>query len=244
MKKSLIYSMMALFLTTVSCAQGTKKSQDGYTTKTSAMEVSYALGIDVANSLKTFNIEGFDVEEFIRGFRALFADNGKIDIQANQMVIQSFMMELQAQQNEKNKVAAETNRIAGEKNKIEGEEFLAKNKTAPGVITTESGLQYKIEKEGTGEYPTAESTVTAHYKGTLIDGREFDSSYKRGKPIDFPLNGVIKGWTEGIPKVREGGKIKLFIPYNLAYGTQQMQGTIIEPYSALIFEVELIKIVK
>ena len=219
MKKKLIHSIAILFLTTVCWAQNV-----------SVKEASYSFGVDVGNSIKALNIENFDVDKFVEGFRAFFNDSNQIDIQANQMILQGFMMELQTQK--------------GEKNRIAGEAFLAKNKTEPGVVTTESGLQYKIEQEGDGNYPTAENTISAHYRGTLIDGREFDSSYKRGAPAEFPLTGVIKGWTEGIPKIKEGGKIKLFIPYELAYGTQQVPGSIIEPYSALIFEVELIKIVK
>jgi len=230
MKKIVIYSIVALFFTTMSCAQDAKKTQNAPAQNTKAQEASYAFGVDVGLSLKSYNIEGFDIEKFIEGFRAAtLAEDGTIDVQANRMIIQNFMMELQAQKFESNRIA--------------GEEFLAKNKTQPGVITTESGLQYKIEQEGTGNYPTAENTVLAHYKGMLIDGREFDASSKHGDgPAEFALSRVIKGWTEGIPKIREGGKIKLFIPYNLAYGTQQVPGSIIEPYSALIFEVELVKI--
>jgi FKBP-type peptidyl-prolyl cis-trans isomerase len=131
-----------------------------------------------------------------------------------------------------------------EKNINEGKEFLEKNAKEDGVTTTESGLQYKIEKQGTGAYPTADNEVEVHYAGTLIDGREFDSSYKRNQTATFALKGVIKGWTEGLQKINEGGKIKLFIPYDLAYGERPPQGSIIEPFSTLIFEVELIKITK
>lgn len=233
MKRILIYSIATLFFTTVTYAQGTNNTQNESAqsaTKESIKEVSYAFGIDVGNTFKNFNIENFDIEQFIVGFKAIFADNGQIDIQKNGMIIQKFMQQLQVQKIEQNKIA--------------GEEFLAKNKTVQGVVTTESGLQYKIEKEGTGAYPTAESTVLAHYSGMLIDGREFDSSYKRNEPTTFSLNGVIKGWAEGLQKIKEGGKIKLFIPQELAYGEKLMQGTIIEPYSALVFEIELIKIVK
>jgi FKBP-type peptidyl-prolyl cis-trans isomerase len=228
MKQILILFITSLFFTTMSCAQNTnEKLQNKTNTATGkADEVSYALGIDVGSSLKTLNIEDFDIDKFVEGFKAMYNDNGQIDIVANRTVIQNFMIEMQAKKSEKNKA--------------EGKAFLEKNMNEQGVVTTESGLQYKIEQEGTGEYPTAESEVEVKYRGTLIDGREFDASEK----INLSLNRVIKGWTEGIQKINEGGKITLFIPDSLAYGERGAQGSIIEPYSTLIFEIELLKIIK
>ncbi|MDR0421169.1 MAG: FKBP-type peptidyl-prolyl cis-trans isomerase [Prevotellaceae bacterium] len=223
MKQILILCVTALLFVTVSCAQGTNNNSQNEAT---AQDASYAFGVDVGNSLKTYNIEGFDIEKFIEGFKAIFNDDGKIDLMANRTVIQNFMV---AQQTKKS-----------EKNKAEGEAFLEKNKNELGVITTESGLQYRIEKEGTGAYPTAESEVEVKYRGTLLDGREFDANEK----ISFSLTRVIPGWTEGIQKINEGGKITLFVPSNLAYGERGAQGTIIEPHATLIFEVELFKIIK
>src|SRR6478735_2987903 len=127
---------------------------------------------------------------------------------------------------------------AGEKNKTDGTKFLEDNKKKPGVKTTASGLQYKVEKEGTGAPPKPTDMVTVNYRGTLIDGTEFDSSYKRGQPATFPVNGVIKGWTEALQLMKQGAKYQLFIPSTLAYGERAM-GPDIGPNSTLIFDVEL-----
>lgn len=122
-----------------------------------------------------------------------------------------------------------------------GEKFLKENATKEGVKTTASGLQYKITKEGEGKSPKATDTVLVHYRGTLLDGKEFDSSFKRNEPIEFPLNGVIPGWTEGLQLLKEGGKATLFIPSRLAYGPRGAGG-VIGPDETLIFEVELLKV--
>lgn len=122
-----------------------------------------------------------------------------------------------------------------------GQAYLKQNSTQPGVKTTPSGLQYKVITEGTGKSPKATDTVLVHYRGTTIDGVEFDSSYKRNEPISFPLNGVIPGWTEGVQLMKEGGKIQLFIPSNLAYGSRGAGG-VIAPDSTLIFDIELLKV--
>jgi FKBP-type peptidyl-prolyl cis-trans isomerase len=122
-----------------------------------------------------------------------------------------------------------------------GEAFLAQNAKQPGVKTTSSGLQYKVVKEGTGRKPTATDTVTVHYRGTFIDGKEFDSSYSRNQPAVFPLNGVIKGWTEGLQLMTTGSRYMLYIPPALAYGERGI-ADVISPNSTLIFEVELISI--
>ena len=123
----------------------------------------------------------------------------------------------------------------------EGQSFLKENATKPGVNTTPSGLQYKVLKEGTGKSPKATDVVVVNYRGTLINGKEFDSSYKSGKPIEFPLNRVIPGWTEGVQLMKEGAKYEFFIPPNLAYGSRGAGG-VIGPDETLIFEVELLKV--
>jgi len=133
--------------------------------------------------------------------------------------------------------------VSGGKNKNEGEKFLAENKSKPGVVTTASGLQYTVIKEGAGAKPKATDKVSVHYKGTLIDGTKFDSSYDRNEPVTFPVSGVIPGWTEALQLMKVGGKYKLFIPANLGYG-ERGAGDKIGPNATLIFEVELLKIEK
>jgi FKBP-type peptidyl-prolyl cis-trans isomerase FklB len=149
------------------------------------------------------------------------------------------LMQLQKEMQEKQqaKAAAE-----GDANKKEGDAFLAANKTKEGVVTLPSGLQYKILKEGNGPKPTASDSVVCNYKGTLINGTEFDSSYKRGEPATFPVTGVIKGWTEALQLMPVGSKWQLFIPPDLAYGPRGTPGGPIGPNATLIFEVELISI--
>ena len=132
---------------------------------------------------------------------------------------------------------------AAEENKVKGETFLAENKTKSGVTTTESGLQYKVITEGTGEKPSADDQVTVHYQGKFVDGTVFDSSYERGEPMTFPLGGVIRGWTEGLQLMPVGSKYILWIPAELGYGMQPPSPTI-PPNSMLEFEVELLEIVK
>jgi FKBP-type peptidyl-prolyl cis-trans isomerase FklB len=136
---------------------------------------------------------------------------------------------------------SEKQKTMATKNQADGQKFLVENKTKAGVKTTPSGLQYKSLKEGTGPQPKATDTVTVNYRGTLIDGTEFDSSYKRGEPATFPLNGVIKGWTEGLQLMKKGSKYQLFIPPDLAYGERAVGGDI-TPNSTLIFEVELLEV--
>ncbi|HMC32030.1 MAG TPA: FKBP-type peptidyl-prolyl cis-trans isomerase, partial [Candidatus Angelobacter sp.] len=132
-------------------------------------------------------------------------------------------------------------KLATENNKKEGDAFLAANKTKPGVVTLPSGLQYKIVKAGTGPKPAATDTVVCNYRGTLIDGKEFDSSYKRGEPATFPVSGVIKGWTEALQLMPVGSKWELYIPPDLAYGARGA-GADIGPNATLLFEVELLSI--
>jgi len=204
--------------------------------KTQKDKVSYVIGLDMGNSLKK-NMVDVDTEILVRGLKdALSGANPLMTEQEMKETIMALQKDLQAKQQEQAKALAE-------KNKKEGESFLAENKKKRGVITMPSGLQYKILANGKGQSPKATDTVTVNYKGTLVDGTEFDSSYKRGQPATFTVNGVIPGWTEALQLMKEGSKWQLFVPSNLAYGERGAGGAV-GPNAVLIFEVELISIKK
>jgi FKBP-type peptidyl-prolyl cis-trans isomerase FklB len=196
-------------------------------------KVSYAIGLDMGNNLKKNEIE-VDPDILARAIKDVFSGSKPLmtDQEARETLM-AFQKDLRAKQLERNKVI-------GEKNKKEGDAFLAKNKKENGVETLPSGLQYKVITEGKGKSPKASDTVTVNYSGTLINGTEFDSSYKRGQPATFPVSGVIKGWTEALQLMKEGSKWHLVIPADLAYGEQGRPG--IPPNSVLIFDVELLSI--
>ncbi len=189
--------------------------------------LSYAVGMSVAQNFKQQGIE-LNSEAVARGIQDLV---DTLYTWNPQMANQYIQTEIKRLEDERAEIL-----------KAEGVKFLAENATKPGVKTTPSGLQYLILEEGTGEYPAPTDKVTVHYTGTLIDGTKFDSSVDRGTPATFGLNQVIKGWTEGLQLVKEGGKIRLFIPEDLGYGARPSGA--IPAYSALIFDVELIKIEK
>ncbi len=201
--------------------------------KTQKDKVSYAIGLDVGNSLKKNELDvdpdilATAIKDVLSNSKPLMTD------QETKETLMALQKDLQAKQLERNKVL-------GEKNKKEGDAFLAKNKKLEGVKTLPSGLQYKVISAGKGKTPKASDTVTVNYTGKLIDGAEFDSSYKRGQPATFPVGGVIKGWTEALQLMKEGSKWQLVIPADLAYGEQGRPG--IPPNSVLIFEVELVSI--
>ncbi len=196
--------------------------------------VSYVIGMDIGTNLKRQSIE-INPDILLRGLRdGLSGSKPLMTDQEMRETIAAFQKEIQAKQEE---VAKKM----GEKNKKEGESFLAENKKKEGVVTLASGLQYKVLKKGGGKKPKLTDTVTTHYKGTLIDGTEFDSSYRRNQPVSFPVNGVIAGWTEALQLMEEGAKWQLFIPSSLAYG-ERGAGPQIGPNATLIFEVELISI--
>jgi FKBP-type peptidyl-prolyl cis-trans isomerase FklB len=195
---------------------------------------SYAVGMNIGESLHRQPVD-LDSTSLIQGLKDSMAGGKTLmtDEEAK-AALTELGQQVRAKQEEKVKQAAETN-------KKEGEAFLAANKTKPGVVTTPSGLQYKILKEGTGPKPTAADKVVCNYKGTLINGTEFDSSYKRGQPATFPVGQVIKGWTEALQLMPVGSKWQLFIPSDLAYADRGA-GSDIGPGATLIFEVELLSI--
>ena len=195
---------------------------------------SYALGMKMGANLHKQSVP-VDAAIFSRGLRdGLAGGKTLLTDEEAQAAITVVQKEFQQKQQEKMQQASELN-------KKEGQDFLAANKGKPGVVTLPSGLQYKVEKEGTGPKPTASDSVVCNYRGTLIDGKEFDSSYKRGQPATFPVNGVIKGWTEALQLMSAGSKWQLFVPSDLAYGDRGA-GADIGPGATLIFEVELLSI--
>jgi FKBP-type peptidyl-prolyl cis-trans isomerase FklB len=192
-------------------------------------KASYAIGIDIGMNFKKQNM---DLNPDALAAGAKDALSGKPQVSPNE--VREIMTQWQKDFSEKQKVMAT-------KNQADGEKYLTENKKKEGVKTTASGLQYKVIKEGTGPQPKATDTVTVNYRGTLIEGTEFDSSYKRGEPATFPLNGVIKGWTEGVQLMKKGSKYQFVIPPNLGYGDRAV-GPEIPPNSTLVFEVELLDI--
>jgi FKBP-type peptidyl-prolyl cis-trans isomerase FklB len=190
-------------------------------------KASYSIGLNIGTNFKKQNVE-LNPDALLAGVKDAIGGKKPALSEAEQ---QEVMNNFQKQMQEKQKAMADKNLETGKK-------FLEDNKKKDGVKTTASGLQYKVVKEGNGPQPKASDNVTVDYRGTLIDGTEFDSSYKRGQPASFPLNGVIKGWTEGLQLMKTGAKYQFFIPSDLAYG-QRAMGPDIQPNSTLIFEVEL-----
>jgi FKBP-type peptidyl-prolyl cis-trans isomerase FklB len=192
-------------------------------------KVSYSIGLNIGSNLARQNVE-INPEALTAGVKDAIAGKPQLTQDQVKEVMTAFEKDMQQKQ-----------KVAGEKSAAEGKTFLEENKKKEGVKTTASGLQYKVIKEGTGAQPKATETVTVNYRGTLIGGKEFDSSYKRGQPATFPLNGVIKGWTEGLQLMKKGSKYQLFVPPDLAYGERAV-GADLSPNSTLIFEVELLDI--
>jgi FKBP-type peptidyl-prolyl cis-trans isomerase FklB len=213
---------------------GTKTAAAAPTLSTKKDKISYAIGADLGGKLKSSSIDVDPniltraLKDTLTGAKPAMSDDE----------IRATLSDLTKDLQQKQTVATKEK---SEKNRKEGEEFLASNKGKEGVVALPSGLQYKILKAGDGPKPTAADTVVCNYKGTLIDGKEFDSSYKRGQPATFPVGGVIKGWTEALQLMAVGSKWQLFIPPDLAYGDRQA-GPDITPGSTLVFEVELMSI--
>lgn len=197
-------------------------------------KVSYALGIGIGRQLSQMGAADLNIDDFAQAIKDVIAGDLKLGDAEAQQIVQEFF----AKQEEKQKAeAAEKGKAA----KQDGEKFLAENGKKEGIITTASGLQYQVLREGNGQSPKATDTVECHYEGTLIDGTKFDSSYDRGQTATFPLNQVIAGWTEGLQLMKEGGKYRFFIPYELGYG-ERGAGASIPPFSTLVFDVELVSV--
>ncbi len=200
-----------------------------------ADKLGYSIGYNIANSLKQQGIE-INQELLLKGITDIFS--GKKPLLSKQEVQQN----LNAFRKERKAKMQKARKRQARKNMAQGEVFLAKNEKKEGVVTLPSGLQYKVVKPGTGDTPKSTDQVTTHYRGTLIDGTEFDSSYARGEPATFPVNGVIAGWTEALQLMKVGAKWQLFIPGDLAYGKRGAAGGKIPPNATLIFDIELLSI--
>ena len=222
----LVVLINAIFFT--SCKESNSKSNSGEVTLSNETDsLSYALGVNIGENAKRGGFETINYEAFAKGMEGVYSDNAIMTAEVAGTYINEVMM---AKESAKAQVA-----------KGEGEKFLAENAKKAGVVTTPSGLQYEVIKEGTGATPTAEDVVTVHYHGTLTDGTVFDSSVERGEPATFPLNQVIAGWTEGLQLMKVGDKFKFYIPADLAYGDNSPSPKI-PPGSVLVFEVELLEI--
>ena len=209
-------------------------AQDAPALRTDKEKLSYAMGMDLGGQLKAQSVE-IDADLFAAGLKTMLAGGKTLltDAEAKAAISQ-----LQLARVAKQTAALQA---SGAKNKTEGDAFMADNKAKDGVVTLASGLQYKAITTGTGPKPTLEQTVMCHYRGTLLDGKEFDSSYKRGQPASFPVKGVIKGWTEVLQLMPVGSKWQVVIPPDLAYGTRGA-GADIGPNATLVFEIELLAI--
>lgn len=198
-------------------------------------KVSYALGLGIGQQLKSMGATDLNIDDFALAIKDVIGNKElAVSHHEAQGIVNEYFRAKEAQMNAEKEAK-------GKQAKVDGENFLKENAQKEGVVTTASGLQYMVLKEGDGKSPKATDKVRCHYEGMLIDGTLFDSSLQRGEPADFPLNGVIAGWTEGLQLMKEGAKYRFFIPYLLGYGAGGA-GNSIPPYSTLIFDVELIKV--
>ncbi len=216
------------------CSQGQK---DRISLSTEMDSVSYAIGCDIGGNFKRNKLESVNVEALAMGMRDALDSATLMDQAEVERVVQGYMMKLQEA-----KLAEE--RVKGEENRIAGEKFLAENGKRKEVVTTSSGLQYEVIKMGTGPKPTKDQQVKVHYHGTLINGSVFDSSVERGEPIVYPLGGFVPGWQEALQLMPLGSKWRICFPSELGYGSQAAPGGKIPANSTLVFELELLDIVK
>lgn len=228
------YRAKAVVIAVMVLASGAVCAADGQTLRTEKEKTSYVVGAQMGMDMKKYRMD-VDPDVVAKGFRDAYT-GGKLLL--NDRDMSQAMADMQKQMAAR---SADVIKEDAEKNRQEGEAFLARNRTVEGVKTLPDGLQYRVMKMGTGRTPRPTDTVTVNYRGTFVDGTEFDSSYRRGQPFVFPVNNVIKGWTEALLLMRVGSKWQLFIPPHLAYGPQGAP-PVIGPNETLIFELELISI--
>lgn len=216
------------------CSQGQKERVP---LLTGIDSVSYAIGVDIGMNFKRSKLDNANLDAMHMGLRDGIDSTAAMDPATVQLVVQSFMMKLQEEQR-----AEEAKKY--ESIRLEGEKYLTENGKRKGVVTTSSGLQYEVIKMGTGPKPLATDQVKVHYTGTLINGTKFDSSVDRGTPIEYPVSGFVLGWQEALQLMPVGSKWKLFIPSDLGYGSQAAPGGAIPPNSTLIFDLELLEVIK
>ncbi|CAA0116769.1 Outer membrane protein MIP [BD1-7 clade bacterium] len=240
MNKTILAGVIAASVALTACneqkpAEPTQAEAPAVTLDSNVAKVSYGIGLNISSNFRQQNIE-LDKTAFEKGLADGFEGNEPaLDQQSIMQAMQAFQQEQMEKQMSERKTAAD-------ENKTEGDKFLAENAKKDGVKTTDSGLQYKVVTEGKGKKPTADDTVVVHYRGTLLDGDEFDSSYSRNQPATFGVGAVIPGWTEALQLMPVGSKYELFIPADLAYG-EGGAGAKIGPNETLVFEVELLEIV-
>ena len=229
-KRVFIFPSLIVIASLIACNNNNAQMKENINLEDETQKVSYSLGVSIANNLQQQKIETININALTQAIKDAYGEEGDLRIQADSAnkILNTYFQALQQKKLTENLDA--------------GINFLEENKTKEGVVTLASGLQYKVLQEGSGPKPGPTSKVTTHYHGTLINGTVFDSSVERGQPASFPVNGVIKGWTEALQLMPVGSKWKLFIPSELAYGANPRQGGPIEPNMALVFEVELLSI--
>ena len=232
---ALLIIVSAIFIT--SCKNEENKKVN---LETSMDSLSYAIGNDIGKNFKSGNLDSLNIDILAEAIKDHFAeDTSVMDDETISNILTAFSQKMRAEEEAKR---IEENKIKFKDNLEVGQKFLEDNAKNEDVITTESGLQYKIIKKGKGATPTATDKVKVHYEGTLIDGTKFDSSYDRKEPAEFGVSQVIKGWTEALQLMKEGSEWELCIPYDIAYGDRGSGN--IKPFSTLVFKVELLKIIK
>lgn len=240
MKRNLLAGLTAAAVLTLGCSDNgplsvnTAQAED---LSTVDQRISYILGLSMGEQFKRGGVD-LDIDAFVLALKDIEAG---AEPRLSEDEVQMAMRALQDRQAAEQAKLQEGAKVVAEANQKEGEAFLAQNKSKDGVVVTDSGLQYKVLTAGSGKKPAASDNVTVHYRGTLIDGTEFDSSYSRNEPATFPVQGVIRGWVEALQLMKEGAKWELYIPADLAYGPGGTSGDI-GPNATLIFEVELLKV--